>query len=87
MRWRKWLEVLLPSQLCPLFCGFLAAGDYALCADPAEDERHAHPLPASEMVPEPDYGEDHGEHFSGHGYGDQEEGGECGQCIDWFLSV
>jgi hypothetical protein len=72
----KGSEFFLPSQLRLLFRSLLPTSDKPFCAYPAEDEPHAHPLLATEVVPEPDYREDHGEHFAGDGYGDQEEGGE-----------
>jgi hypothetical protein len=73
---QKGSEFFLPNQLRLLFCSFLLTSDDPFCADPSKDKTHAHPLPASEVVSKPDYGEDHGEHFAGHGYGDQQERGE-----------
>jgi hypothetical protein len=73
----KGLKFFLPSKLRLLLCGFLPTSDDPFCAYPSKDKTHADPLPASKVVAKPYYGENHGEHFAGHGYGDQQERGEC----------
>lgn len=81
------LQFLLPPSLLLLLLQLhlrrlLPPRDDGLGADAAEHKADAEPLPAAEAVAEPDYGEDHREHFPGHGHGDEEEGGECRESVD-----
>ena len=69
-----------------LFSELLAAGDSGLDADAAEHEGDAHPLLGVEAVAVVHDGQDHGEHLAGHGDGDQGDGPEVGDGVDWFCA-
>lgn len=55
----------------------LLPSNSSLDTDTAKDETHTHPLHACEAVAKGDDGQDHGEHFPGHGYGDEQDRAEC----------
>jgi hypothetical protein len=80
-------SLFLRRQLRLLLRRLLSALDDTLGANATKHKTHAHPLLATERVAKPDNGENHGQHLSRHRDSNKEEGGECGECVDWFGGV
>lgn len=61
----------------------LASLNRGLGTDATKDESDAEPLLAVEPVVEPEDGEEHGEHLASDGDGDEDEGGEVCESVDY----
>lgn len=57
--------------------------DPGLDADAAKDHGHAQPLHLGESVAVPDDGEHHGQHLAGDSDGDEDDGAEVGDGVDF----
>jgi len=59
----------LSSEFSFLLSSLFLSVDYSFGTNTTEYQPDTHPLFRAERVPEPNHGEDHGEHFAGYGYG------------------
>lgn len=89
---KKAENMMLPHLHCfPHLYGLLLGllghlflpGNGRLDANAAKDEADAEPLHLRQAVAKGDDGEDHGEHLARHRHGDEQDGRECRQRVDW----
>lgn len=78
------LSLSLLRPLSRLLSHLFPPRNRSLGANAAKHEADAQPLHVREAVSEGDDGEDHGEHFAGDCYCDEEDGGEGGEGVDWL---